>query len=787
MRERLASFPYVTVNGRARISVRGSPPASKSAVRASFVAGSRRSRGRVTSRRTVSPLHQLWKAVWCGLISCGLGTHAGSWEVRRWLSLSVERNGWLDTAQTLKVVCGWLRARALRSSGVGGPPVSHFPKRLASWLDKSLSTKGALAFSRVARALPCAPEEIQREAMSQHLNRLSSRHVTDPNVLADIECYVKDLMKGAFQDKLTYSVPSSSSAVVENGRAAGGYSSYVVGLKRQAWAQSGEGYMRGGRPAPGSGLRERSALASHFEDRLSKRIRKDAMNAHPIALSAERNQASSTAWLLRSAEGKRVVHQASVIAELGMKARIITKPPASVFAQGDLARQVIWPRMLERIPQILPYAPHTEEESLKSVWGGFTDGKVFLSADLTCATDGFGHDAIRSVIAGLRRAGAPPLLSQSIAESLGVGNDVHYVSYLLSDLKPSERDAVERRFGPAVGGRVEVPKVRGSLMGTPCSFIILSLLNCWMSERLGRHRIICGDDLAAVTHPENVSSYAQRATAVGSELHEGKSFRSKIGFVFCEAYALLSRSGGLQSFRPPSLKEFVRDGNGVMTQHSVDPSSFNRLARCAKTIYRTQRKIAMKKHRPAELPASLGGLGHPCKGRLRVPSWCRKALWELYLCESAEHGGSHDPCKYIRSLQVPAIPSNRDQWRKSRQMVEEFVSDKQIAIDNNQPGDDFIPHKFLDTYISTACNRIYLNTGNGSKKVRTQEIKPGNSKWPKPCVGTGSLSTRTRIVQVLEWDRRARLERGHYFPGDFSAHIRKRILAYRQWELPGDV
>lgn len=296
-------------------------------------------------------------------------------------------------------------------------------------------------------------------------------------------------------------------------------------------------------------------------------------------------------------------------------------------------------------------------------------------------------------------------------------------------------------------------------MGTPCSFSILSLLNHWMSERLGPSRIICGDDLAAVTHKDNVSSYSQRASAIGSKLHEGKSFRSKIGFVFCEAYALRDRSGtGVESYRPPSLKEFVRNGNGVMSQHSVDSSSFNRLARCARTIYRSQRKIAAKKQRPAELPAVLGGLGHPCKGRLRVPLWCRRALMELYLCENAEHSGPHDPSKFIRPLQTPAIPFQRGAHRRNCQQIGDWLGSQRI--DEPQPGDGFITNKQASTYGAVCANLSYLATGNRFRKVRPQDIKVGKQSWPKPCASTGVLSTRTRIVQILECDRRARCELG---------------------------
>nr|QIP68040.1 RNA-dependent RNA polymerase [Erysiphales narna-like virus 2] len=657
--------------------------------------------------------------------------------------------------------------------------------RLIRWLDNSLSVKGALAFSRVARALPCAPETVQREAYDKHAYTLYNRHCTPPKLLENIRVHVRNLCKGLFENIPLLCVPSSSAATVEVSRPKGGYSSYIHSLKREAWQQAGKGYLRGGRPPPGSGLPERSQLASYFEGRLSRRIREDARHDHPVVLSAIRNQASATAWLLRREAGARVCHRSTVIAELGMKARIITIPPAQIFAQGDLVRQVIWPRLLRRIPQIRPYAPHTEESALRRVARGFDASRIFLSADLTCATDGFGHDAICAVIAGLKEAGLPALFVSALTESLGVGANPHYVRYHLSKFTAAGIKWAKERF-PVVDGCVEIPKMRGSLMGTPCSFLILSLLNHWMSEPLGKHRIICGDDLAAATHQENVPFYASRAEAVGAQLHDGKSYRSKIGFVFCEAYALTGEKGSLISFRPPSIKEFVREGNGVMCQHSVDSTSFNRLARCARTIYKSQRKIAMKKHRPAELPASLGGLGHPCKGRLRVPKWCRRALWELYLCTNADHG-LHDPTKVIRTLQVPAIPNNRKSWKSCRDNICDFLREKIITDPDNYVSDGFIPNKYISEYESISTNFLYLNTGNGSRKVRAQEVKPGKIKWPVPCSTTGVLSTSTRINQVLEWDRMARCELGHYFPTDFSAHIRGRIPAYRSWEAPGDV
>jgi len=307
-----------------------------------------------------------------------------------------------------------------------------------------------------------------------------------------------------------------------------------------------------------------------------------------------------------------------------------------------------------------------------------------------------------------------------------------------------------------------------------------------MSDRLGSRRIICGDDLAAITHPDNVASYAQRASGIGSELHQGKSFRSRIGFVFCEAYALLTEEGNLKSFRPPSLKEFVREGNGVMCQHAVDPSSFNRLARCARTLYKRQREQAKKKNRSPELPAVLGGLGHPCKGKLKVPAKFRVWLRELYLCENEQHGGPHDPTKYVSTLTSPAVPLDRRGLRERVTQVRDWLDARKI--DEPQPGDAFTTNREISAYSSMCANLTYLAGGGRFRKCRPQEVKVTRQRWPKPIDGCrgGVLSTQTRINQVLEWDRRARSELGTYLDAPLQTHIRRRICAHREIALTGD-
>nr|UUW21005.1 MAG: RNA-dependent RNA polymerase [Plasmopara viticola lesion associated narnavirus 15] len=777
MRVRLPAFPFVTVKGEL-------PKSSPKPV--TLVAGRRRPQRKVPSRRMPVHTKKLWEATWCALISCGVGTRRGAWEVRRWVSLAADRMGWEEVARSLKAVCGELRSAALEGRRARLPKAHHFPARLLSFLDRRLTVKGKLAFSRLARALPAASEKMKKEAVSTHARNLSARHVTPKAYLESIEEHVRYTLRGAFQQTSGYSVPSSSAAVVEADRKSGGYNAVLADLARAGWRGVSEGYTRSGIPTDRQYWRETSPLAAHFEHSTQQRIRSDKFNMYPTTVSAERNMGFATALMLRKAVGVRVTHHASVIAELGMKARVITVPPAAVFAQGDLVRQVLWPALLSRIPQILPYAPHTEDEILARL-DRWVPGMVYLSADLTRATDGFGHDAILAVIRGLRKAGLPALHCAALESNLGVGPDVHYVRYNKSQLTQQTWQELGKRFGVNEDGEtVDVPKQRGSLMGTPCSFSILSILNHWMSELLGRRRIICGDDLAALTHPQNVSTYAQRASAIGSELHQGKSFRSRIGFVFCEAYALTNESKSLRPFRPASLKEFVRDGNGVMCQHGVDASSFNRLARCARTLYKRQRVIATKKRRYPELPAVLGGLGHPCKGRLRIPASGRARVFELYLCENTDHGGPHDPTRYVTTLTYPAVPTSRREFRERVSQVRAWLDAKRI--DEPQPGDLFATNREISAYSSMCANLTYLAGGGRFRKSRPQEIKVSRQRWPKPLDScrVGVLSSRTRINQVLDWDRRARSELGTYLDAPLQTHIRRRICAHREGDLPGD-
>nr|QIR30302.2 RNA-dependent RNA polymerase [Plasmopara viticola lesion associated narnavirus 23] len=777
MRVRLAAYPFVTVKG---VLPKSSPkPTMK-------VAGRRRPQRKVPSRRMPVHTKKLWEATWCALISCGVGTRKGAWEIRKWVSLASDRMGWEQTARSIKDVCNALRTSALEGRRATLPATHHFPRRLLSFLNHRLTVKGKLAFSRLSRALPAASDEMKKEAVSAHAFNLQDRHVTPKFLLESIEEHVRSLLKGAFQQTSSYSTPSSAAAVVEKSRKDGGFNGVLAEHARAGWRGVGKGLTRGGRTGTDGEHFETSKLAAHFEHATQHRIRSDKFTMYPTSVSAERNLAFATAHLLRSAVGKQVVHHASVVAELGMKARVLTLPPAAVFAQGDLVRQVLWPALVARIPQILPYAPHTEEAILQRL-GGFVPGRVYLSADLTKATDGFGHDAILAVVKGLRRAGFPSHLASQLESNLGVGHDVHYVRYNRSQLTKRAWLELQQRYPVNEDGEtINVPKQRGTLMGTPCSFSILSILNHWMSDRLGSRRIICGDDLAAITHPDNVSSYSQRAAAIGSELHQGKSFRSQIGFVFCEAYALLSREGGLKSFRPPSLKEFVRDGNGVMCQHAVDPSSFNRLARCARTLYKRQRAIATKKGRFPELPAVLGGLGHPCKGKLKVPAKARAWIRELYLCENPAHNGPHDPTRWLSVLSYPAVPLDRKGFRERVSQVRAWLDAKKI--DEPQPGDKFSTNREISAYSSLCANLTYLAGGGRFRKVRPQEIKVSRQRWPKPqdgCRG-GVLSSQTRINTVLDWDRRARSELGTYLDAPLQTHIRRRICAHREGDLPGD-
>jgi hypothetical protein len=185
-------------------------------------------------------------------------------------------------------------------------------------------------------------------------------------------------------------------------------------------------------------------------------------------------------------------------------------------------------------------------------------GQGWLSADLTKATDGFYHNAIQAVIRGLERAGLGESWALAAAQSLGVGPTRHYVRYRLDAFPADRLEEIAGRYAVyEITGKkyVNVPMLRGCLMGTPLSFTVLSIINGWCSKPLGVMTRIVGDDVVAACYPPAITRYGSRVSDVGSGLHEMKTFFGTRGFTFCEVFGLGYPCQVLQSSSSQAIPE----------------------------------------------------------------------------------------------------------------------------------------------------------------------------------------------------------------------------------------
>jgi len=461
------------------------------------------------------------------------------------------------------------------------------------------------------------------------------------------------------------------------------------------------------------------------------------------------------------------VHVATPISEQGCKVRVITVPPASVFTAGTLCRYAVFPILRKLDKRVRDFARRRLDDGhVKGFTGHLRGDQQYFSADLTKATDGFSHDAIRAVLRGLGRSGLSQLYLDCAARSLGVelGNK-HYVEYTKSSFTKADWQAVINLPNAVVCGEarseVRVPMERGCLMGTPLSFTILSILNGWACDVLGQNTAICGDDVLSVTNSRRIGLYRQRVEAIGSGLHDKKSFFGRKGWTFCEVFGL---GDPAVWYNPYPIKQFLRDGNGVMDKGDYFAVQWKALRRVARVLCKGVRAKARRLCRPPELPVALGGLGHPSKGMRDMPKSVRAQLYTL-LFEGA------DPSKYARRVDVFYSPSDPRKFESVRSMYRSGYSEDVAFSDVNPPeGTCFVTNRVFRAHLSRVTHELYWALGGHYRPCRPKAMKPGKLKLPPP--GQRQFARTTPWTLVLDvW--RAKLDReGVFLPIDEALEIR---------------
>lgn len=523
----------------------------------------------------MSPFQQTWTACWSGLVHSGWDSLRVSWFLHSWFH-STRARGWMWQAKTLKELAHAVRWSAMKSQG-DKPSVPGIRKDVTEALCRLASRRptDGFAFSRCARALPEPPVEAVGPAIEAARLIAERSYPTSDWARASLASFVGSARRNDKNAlRVPRALPRSSASCYEWPATRGGVDGYLRHL---------------GQKAEMDGLSWRS-LTWHAQDSLGRfALRLAKVVLRPCTGVAEDlDEAYRAAGFLLLREERRVSgapprSRAEGLRAPGMKVRVVGVPDALTFIEGS------WIRMSAHL---LAPGHWVVSSGPDGCPGGlqYRIGTQFHSVDLSKATDGLSHDAIRVVINGLASRGLIRPADLPLAErSLGVG------------------PATIWRYGD----RETVAK-RGSPMGTPLSFVVLSWVNAWASQAFdsARHH---GDDCAGRSSlsdsTEQLKDYSIAVGAVGAELNHQKTFTSS-SWTMCEVLSVPTKKtkSGMVVFvappcPPPGLKA------PVAAESRCGSRYLKRQERVMKTLFPWVIKDARLR-----LPVEIGGLGYLGRG-----------------------------------------------------------------------------------------------------------------------------------------------------------------------------
>jgi hypothetical protein len=272
--------------------------------------------------------------------------------------------------------------------------------------------------------------------------------------------------------------------------------------------------------------------------------------------------------------------------------RVVGVPDALTFIEGDWIRRSC--PMLARGHWVVSDGHDGQPSGLR-----WRQGCEFVSVDLSAATDGLSHDAVGAVIDGLFRGGCIRNSDVALARrSLG--------------LEPQTKWTWE--------GLTWFAK-RGSPMGTPLSFVVLSWLNAWATSAFESARHHGDDAVGRARHSYELDEYELGISLIGGRLNRAKTFVSSSGWTMCEVAAWPrknTRHGTAVFVPPPCPPPGLRAP--VAADNRVGPRFLRRQERVMRTLFPWCARDPRLR-----LPACVGGLGYTGRG-LAVPASVRSRL-----------------------------------------------------------------------------------------------------------------------------------------------------------------
>lgn len=389
--------------------------------------------------------------------------------------------------------------------------------------------------------------------------------------------------------------------------------------------------------------------------------------------------------------------EALAIRELGGKVRIVTKHSSATVQQSYRGQRLLWKLLSDNNNIVVSETLKDPELGIIKMSRRRNRSRFVFSADLSAATDYLGWPIIRY-----------------IADHFGLPHDWVFPSF--------------------VDG---TPVLRGTGMGLPCSWPVLSLAHyaiCYVVDP-GHDFRIKGDDLIALWSARQITRYKDLLKTVGLVLNEAKSVQDPIFGTFCEVtYRRVGNT--LIRQRDYSLRSFVKDTPlaydqwSMLIRHGVRVKELNRMFRFFHTRHvhkANQFKI------PLYLPRKMGGMGYP-------PQTMTKSLSSR---ESAAVRNYHN-----------GAPILYDEERLAGKLTQVYL-DKLTSVRLIADGDQEAYAKLLKNY-SITCARtslmdrytdpklVHMKTNFSFSKLRKHFRKVSEGR-PHPCTVEKAYDVLSRL------------------------------------------
>lgn len=525
----------------------------------------------------MSPLQQVWTTCWSGLVLSGWDSMRVAWFLHSWVVKTVPSRGLAFTVGELKKLCHNVRGSALHSKRFRKVPCNIRGDVVDTLCHLAvMRPEDGFAFTRLSRSLPEPP---LRECVS-HLQSAkviaSAPFPTSAVALDSLRSFVTlaSGVSGSGVLRHPRRLPSSSSSCLEWPATRGGIDGYLEHL---------------GHMCEETGATQSSFHAYAGDSLGAFCLQKASVVLRPCAgVAADMRESYRCAGLLYlRSQGKPFGMKAVAIRAPGYKVRVVGVPDCLTFVEGSWTRSSLrW---------LAPGHWRIDGES-REIPGGlhYRYGRRFASLDLSKATDGLSHAAVRVVIEGLAARGLirPADVTMSL-RSLGLERGA---TWSFTDL------------GDKIG---EGSFLRGSPMGTPLSFVVLSWVNAWATSAFGRS-IHHGDDAVGRYTPgsSELDLYSERVSSVGASLNRTKTYRAEHSWTACEVLALprVYNEDEMSLFFPPSIPP-----PALRAPVEADQRLENLWLRRMERVMKSRFPWIVKDPR-LHLPVQVGGLGYTGRG-----------------------------------------------------------------------------------------------------------------------------------------------------------------------------